>query len=161
MLEAIITSAGLVKSYGEAMLADLSDEQWTQIPEGVAMHPASIVGHVATSYGFGAAMLAGQEPSPPEGWMELFGPSAAAQADATYPPKETLLSVLNDTRAQVIEGLRTATPETLAQPIEDEQLREVFPTIGAVVIALLTVHESTHWGQLSAWRRAMGMELPI
>ena len=161
MLEAIITSVGLVKSYGEAMLADLSEEQWMQIPEGVGMHATSIVGHVATSHGFGAGMLAGWEPSLPDGWMDLFSQSAAARSDATYPQKETLLSVLNDTRARMIEGLRTATPEKLAQPLEDEQLRGVFPTIGALVIALLTVHESTHRGQLSAWRLAMGMELPI
>ena len=161
MLDAIITSVGLAKQYGTAMLADLSEAQWTQVPEGLAGHPASVVGHVAASHGFGVAMLAGQAPALPDRWMELFNASAAAQTDATYPSKETLLSALNDYRGQLVDGLRTATPETLTRPLADENLREMFPTIGVLIVALLTVHESSHWGQLSAWRRAMGLELPI
>jgi hypothetical protein len=79
----------------------------------------------------------------------------------TYPSKETVLAALNDYRGRMLSRLSKATPEDLAAPVQHDMLKRIFPTHGALMVASLTVHEATHNGQLSAWRAAMGMELPI
>ena len=47
----------------------------------------------------------------------------------------------------------------LAGPLPDERYRDVFPALGHAILHILTVHTAIHLGQLSPWRRAMG--LPI
>jgi hypothetical protein len=57
--------------------------------------------------------------------------------------------------------LTTATAEALARPMAHPRLKAFLPTVGALAIGALTVHDSTNAGQLSAWRRALGLELAI
>ncbi|MFB3892937.1 MAG: DinB family protein [Phycisphaerae bacterium] len=161
MKDQLLIAADVAERYRDAMLAGLTAEQWTQQPPDLPMHPASIVGHVAAVYGFVAGMMEGKAPALPQGWPQSMAHSAQCQPDTAYPPKDELLSVLKCARGRVIEALRKATPEDLARPIEHPRLKAIFPTVGALAISSLTVHDATHNGQLSSWRRAMGMELPI
>ena len=39
----------------------------------------------------------------------------------------------------------------------NQEFRQIMPTIGDGLGYLLVAHEANHLGQLSAWRRAMGM----
>jgi hypothetical protein len=148
------------QGYRDAMLADVTPEQWTQTAPSLPYHPASIVGHLAMAEGFCIAMIDGKAPSLPEGWMEMVH-SAQAKPGLTYPAKETLLTALNEYHAQILARLTSATPQQLAAPVTHDMLKKIFPTHGALMLASLTVHEATHNGQLSAWRVAMGMQLPI
>lgn len=52
------------------------------------------------------------------------------------------------------------TDSELDSPLPDERYREVFPTLGHAVLHILTVHTAIHLGQISAWRRAMGLPEP-
>jgi hypothetical protein len=160
MLENVIAAANMAQRYRDAMLSDLTHEQWTQTAPSLPYHPASIVAHLAAIEGCVLAVLEGRAPSLPEGWMEMVH-CAQAKPGATYPSKEKLLAALNDYRGQILSCLGKATPQELAAPVEHDMLKRIFPTHGALMVASLTVHESTHNGQLSAWRAAMGMELPI
>lgn len=45
----------------------------------------------------------------------------------------------------------------LSEPHPNESMRKYFPTVGDMVIFLMTSHEMNHLGQVAAWRRAMGL----
>ena len=68
-----------------------------------------------------------------------------------------MLAALERGRLAVIERLQAAPPELLATPFPDAKFRAAAPTIGDGAVLVLTIHPATHWGQLSAWRRARGM----
>jgi hypothetical protein len=161
MLDQVLSAAGLAENYRDAMLADLTDGQWTHAPAGLPFHPASIIGHLAVVHGFTAGMLEGRQPEIPTGWMELLAESAQARPGAVYPGKDLLMSELKANRRRVVEWLKTATAEALARPMTHPRLKAIFPTVGALAVGAVTVHDSTHAGQLSAWRRALGLELAI
>ena len=145
--------------YTQKLAADVPDEQMCAQPVAgrVMNHPAFLLGHLAWAAGDVAADKLGLPPACPAGWKELFGMGAVPQADRSrYPSKAELLKALEDAHARLADAVTKAAPETLAQPAP-ERARERFPTVGALLIGLMTSHEASHNGQLSAWRRAMGL----
>ena len=50
-----------------------------------------------------------------------------------------------------------ATPEQLAQPTTNPYTKDALPTIKEGVAFLLTGHLGVHLGQLSMWRRMIGL----
>jgi hypothetical protein len=44
-----------------------------------------------------------------------------------------------------------------AEPHPDEGSRKYFPTVGDMIVFMMTSHEMDHLGQIAAWRRAMGL----
>ena len=50
-----------------------------------------------------------------------------------------------------------ATPEQLARPSTNPYTKEALPTVGDGVAFLLTGHLGVHLGQLSTWRRMIGL----
>ncbi|HTU27564.1 MAG TPA: DinB family protein [Pirellulales bacterium] len=150
------------------LVADLSDDQMAAqpVPGKVMNHAAFILGHLAWTSDVGvkllhdsvpAAAALGVAPWNDEGWKELFAMNAQPQLDGSkYPSKEKLLAALEDGHHRFAKALYGVTPEILAQPAP-ERVRSRFPSLGHLLIALLTSHEATHLGQLSAWRRALGL----
>jgi hypothetical protein len=67
-----------------------------------------------------------------------------------------LLQALEDAHARLADAVMKASQEVLNQPTP-EKFRNRFPTVGALLAGLMTSHEASHNGQLSAWRRAMGL----
>ena len=145
--------------YSQKLVADVPDEQMCAQPVAgrVMNHPAFLLGHLAWAAGDVATGLLGLPPACPEGWKELFGMGAAPSADRSrYPSKAVLLQTLEDAHARLADAVAKATPETLDRPAP-ERMRSRFPTVGAMLVGLMTAHEASHNGQLSAWRRAMGL----
>jgi hypothetical protein len=96
--------------------------------------------------------------STPAGWDELFGNKSKPLSDAgKYPDKPTLLAALEQSHARLAEAFEHADDAALARENPWEGLRRMFPTVGDLCTFMLTSHETTHLGQLSAWRRAMGL----
>jgi hypothetical protein len=150
----------MMLGYGQKLIADIPDEQMCAQPiEGRVMnHPAFILGHLAWANDNRAASLTGQQPAGAANpqWKELFGMGSKPASDRSkYPSKAELLKAFEDAHARLGEAAAKATPEALAQPTP-EPMRARFPTVGALVLGLMTSHFATHLGQLSAWRRAMG-----
>jgi hypothetical protein len=50
-----------------------------------------------------------------------------------------------------------ATPEQLAQPTANPRMKDALPTAREAVAFLLTAHLAGHLGQLSSWRRMIGL----
>lgn len=137
-----------------AMVAD-ADLACQPIERG--NHPAWIVGHLAVSSN-NVLKLAGQPSLVSEEWSPLFGRGSQPTSDrGAYPSKDVLLESLSRVHTAVTALVPNLPREVLDRPnpVNLPQLRSL-PTVGNIVMHLLTTHEAFHLGQLSAWRRAMG-----
>lgn len=162
MRQAILNVYGFNLMYAGKLLDGIADEQMVTQPvvdgHTIPNHPAWVIGHLAsTSADFGAKLL-GVESIRPEGWGDILGGTSTPVTDATvYPDKQTLIDKLTEAHAYISEAFLAADDARLAEPNFVERLAPVFPTIGDMITFLLTSHETTHLGQLSAWRRAVGL----
>ena len=161
MIEHVKRAVAMNQHYAKVHLEDIPDDLWCRRAEATWQHPASILAHLVCTYEFGRVSLGGEPWLPPE-WGQKFAGSAAAEAaPSAYPPETELIAALDRERSALLAMLESATPEDLAKPVADERIRDILPTAGDMLVAMLTVHESMHLGQLSAWRRAMGLPLHI
>lgn len=162
MRQAILNTYAFNLMYAGKLLDGIAEEQMATQPvldgNTIPNHPAWVIGHLAnTSAAFGSTLL-GVEPIQPEGWQEIFGGSSTPVTDASvYPDKQTLADKLAEAHAYISEAFLVADDARFAEPNFVERLAPVFPTIGDMITFVLTSHETTHLGQLSAWRRAMGL----
>ena len=125
-------------------------------------HPAFICGHLSLypcrilqDLGHDASEF---EPSPR--YQELFSKDAKCADDPAatiYPGMTELTSKLLAGSQAVCEALETASDDLLTVPNSNEVMRSRFPTQGAMHAFYTGGHFMVHMGQLSAWRRAMGL----
>ena len=144
----------------QRLVADLAPAQMVLQPSGVVNHPAWTLGHLVTSAN-GLGGLLGLEPEVPEGWDRVFATGGIPSGDAAdYPSKAELLEALAAQHERNTGAVLQADPAWFARPHPDERIRNYFPTVGDVVTFLMTSHETSHLGQISAWRRAAGIGPP-
>ena len=94
----------------------------------------------------------------PAAWATLFGMGSKPSASRRdYPPKEELARAFEQTYQHLRQKAAAATPEQLAQPTTNPRAKETLPTFRELVAFLLTGHVGVHLGQLSAWRRMIGL----
>ncbi len=142
--------------YAKASLEDIPDDQMSFRPLGDMNPPAWIAGHIVHSYEDAAALLGGRNQLP-EGWDALFGMGSEPTTDlSAYPTKARLVAALDDTHQRVDALLADVDEALLQQPTPDDAMRDFFPTVGDMVVAIVTFHEGVHLGQLAAWRSAVG-----
>jgi len=157
MLKSVLHNYAFNLEYAKMLMADIADDQMCTQPADIKNHPAWTIGHLAYASSY-AAILVGLEPAVPENWAELFGRNVSPVDDrSTYPSKEELMQAIEQQHGRVSEALTTADPAIFDGETPDEEFRQIMPTVGDALGYLLVSHEATHLGQLSAWRRAMGM----
>jgi hypothetical protein len=159
MMDLILPAFELNLWYTQKLVADVPDEQMCAQPVAgrVLNHAAFVLGHLAWSADDVAADRLGLPPACPANWKELFGIGAQPSPDRSrYPSKAVLLKALEDAHARLADAVTKAAPEVLTQP-PPEMFRDRCHTLGALLAVMMTTHEATHNGQLSAWRRAMGL----
>lgn len=139
----------------ESLVRDLTDEQMVGQPNGVVNHPAWTLRHLASSSNFLATTLGLESTTPAEWDARADGVPSGNASD--FPSKDELLAALKAQHERVAEAVSNAAPELFAKD-SDEQMRSYFPKVGDLVDYMLTAHEGTHIGQISAWRRAMGLK---
>jgi hypothetical protein len=140
-----------------SMAADIAEEEMTAQPAPGVNHPAWILGHLAVTTD-SAVRIVGATPICPEDWRAKFGPGSTVVADrGAYPSKSELLSAFEAAHARVTEGMANVTEEHLSRPQPSRFFRDELPTLGDMLLHLITTHPMLHLGQLSAWRRAMGL----
>lgn len=136
---------------------DLTDEHMGQRVSGVGHSPRWILGHLAISTDL-AAQLVGGEGRCPAAWHQAFGPGSTDDlTDAPQPSREELVAAIKRGHEQVSARAKHATPEAMSGPPPVDLFKGTpITTEGQLFTLLITVHESYHLGQLSAWRRQVG-----
>jgi hypothetical protein len=140
---------------------DLADAQLALQPQGVN-HPAWILGHLSCTREWlkDALKLPERKGWNVAEWMAKFNRGSQIVPERSqYPTKAVLLEALETTHREIEAGALAMSAADLARELTDERIRTMFPNVGTMVTGLMTTHEAFHMGQLSAWRRAMGMKL--
>ena len=157
MLNHVTYLYGFNLGFAERLVKDLSTEQMAAQPSGVINHPAWTLGHLVVSANH-LGQLLGLDSDLPEGWSETFQTGGEPSGDASiYPSKEELLEALKVQHARNAEAVKNTDDSRLAEPHPTEGMRKYFPTVGDMVVFMMTSHEMEHLGQIAAWRRAMGI----
>ena len=158
MVKHVLHAYGLNLFMAEATVKDLTDEQMSKQPHGLINHPCWSLGHLIVS-GHHLCELLGVANGLPDGWAERFKAGTAPSPDAAAnPSKNQLVEVHKQIHEKVTAAFPKVSPASLDTPYPDESTRKYFPTVGDLVIDLMTAHEMDHVGQIAAWRRAMGLK---
>lgn len=146
------------RDYALRLVGDLTDAQMVAQPvAGVTMnHPAWILCHLDV-YAPIAAALARRQPfeDPVE---HRYGQKSSVVNDASeYPAREALIERYTRSHDEAQRALEAADDAVFLIPNPLERWRTLHPRVGDMLATLCVKHESMHLGQLSAWRRAMGL----
>jgi len=157
MLESDLKVNQFLVSYCRMLVKDIADERLTEQPLPGVNHPAWILGHLAFSADRAGELL-GSEKQMPAAWTKLFGPGSQLSATRSdYPPKDELLRAVEQGFERVRALVADATPDELAQPTTNRYMKDALPTVKDGVAFLFTGHLGVHLGQLSSWRRMIGL----
>lgn len=164
----IAPGARLSQGAAERLMAGITQENYARFAQiGTTQiksnHPAFVLGHLAL-YPIRTMQFlqvpAGATVVPPT-YEPLFKAGAECVDDPDgkiYPSLAELRSAFSDSYKAAIAAVEAAPDEAFAGPNPLEgRPRELFPTIGAAINFYLIGHVQVHLGQISAWRRAMGL----
>lgn len=157
MLEQAVTVYGFTLMMAKTLAADIDADHLLTPPFAGANSPLWILGHLAVVTDY-AGKLFGLERQCPREWHVMFGPgSKPGNLQEPLPTKEELLSALERGHQRVVSAIEKVTPEQLAEPQPYELLKALpLPTVGDVLVHMMTSHEGFHLAQLSACRRKLG-----
>lgn len=163
----LIAPAARVLGYAEKLVTDIDPADFGIKPSiggkpVDANTPAFVYGHLCL-YPSRMAELLGLDTQPlrlPDGWDELFKAGAPCKDDpdcAIYPPKDKLVSTFLDVSRRAVDIVKLASDDALEAVTPIERYREAFPRVGDAIAFLIGPHNMMHLGQVSYWRRCMGL----
>ncbi len=156
MIHELVSTLDRTLKFMQEQVADLSDEEMVRQPEGAPNHAAWTLGHIVHSCEAMANEL-GVEGWLPADWESNFGYGSSPESvDSHHATKAILLASLQDAGTRLRAALLKIEERALANPLPDERVRELMPTIGHALLQVLAAHTAYHAGQLAAWRRAIG-----
>ncbi len=155
--QAVLDHARVNRNMLDMLLKDVEDERMAAQPAAGMNHPAWIVGHLAVSWEQ-ASRWAGAGYRAPQGWLAKFDMgSRLLTGRAEYPAKAVLLAELDRGYGSVTPVIENLSDAALADVMPTEGFRGFLPTVEHGLVFGMTGHYLYHLGQLSAWRRAMGL----
>lgn len=149
-------------NYAEKLLIGVEPSRFARQPAGVMTnHPAFVFGHLAI-YPDKLLMLLGRPElaRPDQKFLDLFeaGKECIDDPDGTiYPSMDAIVSQFRSRHEALLTPLAETTDEVFARANPNERSRERFPTIGAAASFYISGHAMMHLGQISAWRRCVGL----
>lgn len=162
VVEFILPVARMSLGYADTLLKEITPAIFARLPQGLQTnHPAFVYGHLSVYPDkilpdLGFASIA----KPDQKWIDLFEAGAVCKDDPSgtiYPAMETIVGRFRERHAALLEALPGVSDDTLAAINPNEQARQRLPTLGARLNFYLTGHMMMHLGQISAWRRMMGL----
>ena len=158
----IIPAARTSRGLGEALLKGIKPADFAREPKGVhTNHPAWVFGHLSIYPDWMLGMIGKPELAKPrDGFDKLFANPTESKDDPTgniYPPMETITAHYFERMDAIIKAIAETDDAVFAQPNPSEAMKDRFPTVGAMVNFMLGSHCMMHLGQVSAWRRIMGL----
>jgi DinB superfamily len=159
-IEGLLFSWDKNLGYGQRLVTDLTDEQMVVQPgPGIdpgVNHPAWILSHLNAYHPVIEHVVKGELFDDPKD--HPFGMKSKPQADSSvYASKAELVSDFVSGHERVERALREATDALWDQEVVLPRWQQFMPTAGIALPYLMLVHENTHFGQLSAWRRVQGL----
>ena len=134
-VSSIVPGAKLVLAYAQALLKDVKPEQFARLARGVhSNHPAWVFGHLAIY---------------PDRCIELLGRKDLMRPDERF-------NTLFANKSPCIDDA-DGKDEVLAKVITGDGMADRLPTVGSRICFLTGAHPMSHLGQVSAWRRFMGL----
>lgn len=166
--ETITQAATRGLGLAEALLKGVTPETFARQPVNggeliLTNHPAFAYGHLSLYPAKIIAMGGGDpgEATAPEGFEGLFSHQAQCLDDpggTIYPAMDEVVSCFQTGYAKALEFVGTLDDDALAKDHNGpEAYRKFFPGLGLMVNFMLTSHVMVHMGQVSAWRRCMGL----
>lgn len=164
----IASSATLTPLYAERLIAGIKPETAASFarPGGVLInsnHPAFVFGHL-NLYASRVFSLLGKPAGPaqyPAEWEGLFKGGVECSDDPSgskYPKFDELTSFFMGAYRAAIDAIREGRDEQFLAPNPAEgRMKELFPSVGAAIAFYVGGHPQSHFGQVSAWRRMMGL----
>lgn len=126
-------------------------------------HAAFVYGHLSTYPVKLLQLLSLDQASAqnPAGFDDLFAAGKECHDDPSgtiYPHMEKITSHFFASHRALLSALERVSDAQFAAPNPREgRSRELFPTIGAVAIFYVSGHIMNHLGQISTWRRCVGL----
>jgi hypothetical protein len=159
-IQGLIFSFQKNMDYGPRLLADLSAQQMVQQPAldlpAAANHPAWVLSHLNVYLPIMECLIRGESFADPKG--HRFGMTSKPESEASvYAPKEVLVEEFVQGHQRVIELLKNSDDSVFAKPVTLERWKPTMPVVGIVLPYLMLNHENCHLGQVSAWRRVLGL----
>lgn len=169
--EVIVASAKRSRGYAERVLKGITAETFARKASFEAKgkpvvvetnHPAWVFGHLGLypSRVLQMVGLDGSKVAAPAAFEALFQDGTACQDDAAgkiYPTMETITSHYFRACDTVFEAVAKVDDKVLLAVTAEEKYRQAFPVVGGRVNFMLNNHVMMHLGQVSAWRRCMGL----
>ncbi|MBX3353430.1 MAG: DinB family protein [Phycisphaeraceae bacterium] len=160
--QTIIPGAKRSHGYAQTLLPGIDPKAANLMPKGVKTnHPTFVYGHLSIYPDKLFPMLGRPDlvKGNPARYDELFSPYAECEHDpegTKYPSLDEVAAHYNERTSALIEFLGGVNDEVLASA-NPGPMKEMFPTIGSQVAFMLQAHTMMHLGQVSAWRRVMGL----
>ncbi len=156
MLDSAIQVNLFLIQYCRRLVGDLADEQLAEQPVAGINHPAWLLGHLAWTADRALDVLGAPALLPAE-WAALFGRGSTPSTSRRL-HIQGRIGARRRAGISAIEGdARSASSEQLSRPTAVALARETLPTATELVAFLLSGHMGIHLGQLSAWRRLIGL----
>lgn len=160
----IADSLQVCLKYAEVLLKDVTAEHFARFAtaDGKQIdsnHPAFIYGHLSL-YAHRIMQDLGQpmDDAPAE-FEANFAKDCVCKDDAegTLPSMDTITTHFFDVWNTVATVLRETDDAVFQQPNPSESMAKRFPTLGSVHNFYASGHNMMHLGQMSAWRRMIGL----
>jgi hypothetical protein len=156
-MKAVLHSCAYCLDFLREQVSDVSPGDMVAQPNGIANHPAWVIGHLTHS----CELLGGEIGVPPwlpADWAERFGSGSTPVADVrAYESKEVALAKLRDAQSRITHAVGQLDDRQLDAPLPDERCRVLLPTIRHALTQVLVAHTANHVGQLTLWRKTMGL----
>jgi DinB family protein len=168
-----IIQAGTTRVFGlsEALTSGIDAKQFARKPNFDdrcidCSHPAFNFGHLAiypkmvlTLCGADEAVI--KEVTAPEAWEALFTHGSECHDDpdgSIYPAKDELVEAYLSWNRKAVEVVAELSDDTFAKPNPaGGTFTEMLPTLGIMANFMFNDHTMFHLGQVSTWRRTMGL----
>lgn len=156
-LETTLEHAAMCEIWTRCSVDDVPDEDFAKQPAGLTNHPAWVLGHLTFAHDGLTRQLGGAVKRDESWYAPFMAGTTPSSSRADYPSKDELTSAFSDAARMLRATVKKAGEAKLQQPVADENIRDYFPTYERWAAHALTAEGAFHTGQLSAWRKAMGL----
>ncbi len=156
-MKSVLHSFAYCIDYLRDQVSDVGADDMVAQPNGIMNHPAWVIGHLT----FSCQAMGGEIGLAcwlPATWADRYGTGSTPDVDINlYPDKHKALTMLREAQSRITEAVEQLGETQLDAPLPDEKYRLILPTVRHALTQVLIAHPANHIGQLTIWRRAMGL----